>query len=207
MSPFPFRCLLAVITVFAGVCVSGEAATLTFRGGLDYNEVTPANPVRRMGITWIQLSFDQPGHIDYTTRYILGDYFRVGLFIGTQEHLSGPVLDPRWFQELGEVSFVATSSGDVPAGDYLLAIWGENTEWDWRDNGYTGSMPIDGGLDIPGTPAFQLAVNGDFRPVSIWEGRPDGSFRITNLPEPGVAGLSVGAAIVLSMRRRRWREQ
>ena len=159
-----------------------------------------------MGLNYVQLRFDQPGHLDYTVNYLGGDYFRVMLFAGVQGLISGlPPNPPSWFQELGEVDFVVTSSGNLPAGDYLLTFWGENTYWNWLDDNYAVNSRMELPLDVAGRPGFDVSINGDFRPISIYEGQPDGSFRITNfVPEPGVLTLA-GVGLVALWRRSRKR--
>lgn len=126
------------------------------------------------------------------------------LFTGVQGQITGAVPDIRWFWDLGEVRFVVTSSGDLPAGDYLLTFWGQNTLWDWMDDGYVANSRMELPLDIPGIPGFQVTLNGDFRPVSIYEGQTDGSFRITNfVPEPGTLTIAGAVLLVSGIRRRR----
>lgn len=196
----------APVFVLAGFALCGaardcSAATLTFAGGLPYAQPFPGATTDYIGNTYLAFIMDQPGHFDYTTQYLLGAYFRVMLFTGSQSLLTGVVPDIRWFHELGEVRFSQHNSGELPAGSYLLTVWGENSEWDWMDYGYVPSAPFEGS-EVPGPPGYRITMNGDFRPVSIWGGQPDGSFRITNLPESDTLALAAAALAVLSFRRR-----
>ena len=199
------KTVCCVLTLFISLD-NVAATTLSFSGELDIGFPFPDAPYLIMGITYLQFVMDQPGHFDYSTTYRGGDFFRVSLFTGTQGTIIEP-LDYRWHHySLGEGRLVGSSSGDLSSGHYLLTVSGENVEWSWSINGYEVLSPLEEQTDVPGSPMYTLALNGDFRPVSLWEGQLDGTFRVTNysdVPEPGTLSMAGAALAALSFRRRR----
>lgn len=63
--------LLSATALTILLCASTAfAATITYRSGLLYDGSSLAPPVPVMGLNYVQLRLDQPGHLDYTVNYL-----------------------------------------------------------------------------------------------------------------------------------------
>jgi hypothetical protein len=88
----------------------------------------------------------------------------------------------------------------LAAGSYWVATRFLETEWDDRD----GVVPRWFGGDPHAlSAAYRLTLEGDVAVSQLYEGNLDGTFTITNIPEPGAFALALGALLLAASERRR----
>ena len=87
----------------------------------------------------------------------------------------------------------------LPAGQYVIAATaGGRTSYDVFD-GYVAVNREGGGFQQA---PYAYNITGDVRGLEYWDGHLDGTFTVTQIPEPGTAILLGGNAILLCRRSR-----
>jgi hypothetical protein len=90
----------------------------------------------------------------------------------------------------------------LPEGSYVV-MTSDSTEgdWDWFDGFVAVSSDV-GFLSAPQN-SYEYSIVGDVRGIQQWDGQLDGTFRVSNIPEPSVFTLSVLFCLTLCNQRRR----
>lgn len=194
--------LLFLIIIVISACSIARGAVIRVEGII---EGRGSGPVGTIGETMDYLKFEvlTTSVVQIVGTDIGGRLLHLAAFIGredTFEFIGNP------YQLRGNYPSPTPPMIErmLEAGLYVVAVDdGRNSSYDWGD----GFIPVNWEGGAFSIHPYSFEVHGEVRGLEYWEGlldpQPYGSFKITVIPEPGIAGL-LALVSVLVRHRRRW---
>jgi hypothetical protein len=177
----------------ATVMVQGELRTGSF----------PDDDTLISTLHFIQLEVLAPGLVSIEAAFVGGNApFRLFPLAGVPY---GPLrIDPDFPNQFGLYPWsqapISSVTGIMPIGSYLISIQLSESEWIYDEEGFG---PVGPQGDPGQWSMYRVTVSGDIRPIAMWRGQRDGTFKIQPLPEPSVAFAVVIGLGVLQRRRQK----
>jgi hypothetical protein len=191
-------CAVGIVALQAPLSQAAVVQTpglISVTGALDGGLIAPG----RVGDTLDYLKFEMPssGNVTLTSGFGSGLRLLLAQFIGVQNEF-GFVGNPYWLQQTSEEP--ASFTRPLAAGTYVLAMGvKDHTSYDIFD-GFVAVNREGGGFTFTN---YAYTVEGDVQALEYWDGNLDGTFTVTQIPEPGAVSviLFIGAAGILRRRR------
>jgi hypothetical protein len=202
LRPEPMR--VSVIAVGIAALLAGEgteAAVVQQPDGLEIEGVLDGGIIAPLatGDTMDYLTFEilEPGEVTFASGFGSSLLVQLASFIGAEDEF-GFLGNPYRLEQMSEEP--ATFTRVLGPGIYVTAMGvRENTSYDVFD-GYKPVNEEGGGFTFG---PYSYSIDGSVRALEFREGNLDGTFTITQIPEPRTILLLVASMAVLVGRRRK----